>query len=110
MTGLKRAALFTISLIIGGTTFAADWEQPWTAVKGQSVEKCAATFQDFQLQAICMENEKEGYKEMQKDYGMPHDVAYKAKIRCERVFAGQFQLQSVCMKNERDGYEKMNTY
>lgn len=110
MTGLKHAALLIVSLAATSMTLAADWQEPWAAVKGQSVEKCAATFQDFQLQAICMENEKTGYKQMQGDYGMPHDIASKAKDRCERTFSGQFQLQDVCMKNEKTGYDKMSAY
>lgn len=110
MLSLYRV-VFSLTLLIGaGSVFASDWQEPWSVVKGQSVEKCAATFQDFQLQAICMENEKTGYREMQGDYGMPHDIASKAKDRCEQVFAGQFQLQSVCMKNEKAGYDKMSAY
>ncbi len=27
--------------------------------------RCARTFDDFQLQAVCMQNEKEGYDKMQ---------------------------------------------
>jgi hypothetical protein len=110
MTGFKHAAFFIASLAATGMTLAADWQEPWSVVKGRSVEKCAETFQDYQMQAICMDNEKAGYKEMQKDYGMPHDIASKAKERCEQVFAGLFQMQNVCMKNEKAGYDKMSAY
>jgi hypothetical protein len=110
MLGLCKLA-FSLTLLLGaGAVFASDWQEPWSVVKGQSVEKCAATFQDYQMQAVCMDNEKAGYSEMQGDYGIPHDKASKAKERCEQVFPGLFQLQSVCMKNEKVGYDKMSAY
>lgn len=110
MLSLYRV-VFSLTLLIGAeSVFASDWQEPWSVVKGRSVEKCAETFQDYQMQAVCMDNEKAGYKEMQKDYGMPHDIASKAKERCEQVFAGLFQMQNVCMKNEKAGYDKMSAY
>jgi len=46
---------------------------------------------------------------MQGDFGMPSDVARKAKEQCESTFQ-DFQLQAVCMKNEKKGYDKMKKY
>ena len=90
-------------------TFAGEWEKPWSSVKSAAAKRCAKIFEDFQLQAVCMENEKEGYDNMQGDFSMPHEIARKAKNRCERVFA-DFQLQAVCMQNEKEGYDKMKSY
>jgi hypothetical protein len=33
-------------------------------IAANAKERCARTFPQFQLQAICMENEKEGYEKM----------------------------------------------
>lgn len=110
MTGFKHLSTFACFAVVASSTMAADWQESWDSVKKLSIEQCQATFQDYQLQAVCMQNEKNGYKALQKDYGMPHDLASKAKDRCERTFSGQFQLQDVCMKNEKQGYDKMNSY
>lgn len=110
MIDAKKLATFTFVMAVASSTIAADWEEPWDSVKKLSIEQCQATFQDYQLQAVCMQNEKNGYKALQKDYGLPHDLASRAKDRCERTFSGQFQLQDVCMKNEKQGYDKMNSY
>lgn len=110
MTEFKNIALFAIFLVMAGMANSADWQEPWDSVKGKSIEACKSIFQDFQLQAICMDNEKKGYRDLQGDFGMPRDVASEAKERCERTFSGQFQLQAVCMKNEKEGYDKMSSY
>lgn len=88
---------------------AGGWEKSWSSVQGESAKKCAKLFDAFQLQAVCMDNEKQGYNKMQGNFGLPNDVARAAKERCERLFDA-FQLQAVCMQNEKDGYEKMKRY
>ncbi len=35
-------------------------------VAQKAKERCARTFDDFQLQAVCMQNEKAGYDQMQQ--------------------------------------------
>jgi hypothetical protein len=90
-------------------SFAGNWEKPCSQVKHISLAECKKTFEDYQLQKICMQNEKEGYRKMQGNFGMPPNIAYKAKERCARVFP-TFQLQAVCMENESNGYEKMKQY
>jgi len=89
-------------------TVTSPWEKPWASVKDAAKLRCAKIFEDFQLQAVCMENEQKGYNKMQDDFGMPSAVAKKAKERCERTFK-DFQLQAVCMENEKKGYDKMNS-
>jgi len=105
-----RVMTLTCCVIVSSSAFAGGWQEPWDSAKKLSIETCKSTFQEYQLQAVCMQNEKDGYKALQKDYGLPHDVASKAKDRCEQIFSGQFQLQDVCMKNEKEGYDKMNSY
>jgi hypothetical protein len=56
-----------------------------------------------------MDNEKNGYDAMQGNFGMPDDVASKAKERCTKIF-DTFQLQAVCMENELKGYSEMKKY
>ena len=96
-------------ICIFGNAVAGEWEKPWDSVKGAAAQRCRKSFDDFQLQAVCMDNEKEGYDKMQGDFGMPSDVARKAKERCERSTA-EFQIQEVCMENEKGGYDKMKSF
>jgi len=108
---LKKACLVVLLTVFAGVcsnAFAGEWEKPWASVKDAAKLRCAKTFEDFQLQAVCMENEKKGYDKMQDDFGMPSAVAQKAKERCERTFK-DFQLQAVCMENEKKGYDKMKS-
>lgn len=110
---LKKVVLVVLTTIVAGgvcgAAFAGEWERAWSSVKGAGAQRCAKVFEDFQLQAVCMENEKNGFDKMQGDFGMPNVLARKAKERCERVFQ-DFQLQAVCMENERKGYVKMKNY
>ena len=105
------SAMMTLNTIIcfSFPCAAADWEKPWSTVQGVQAAKCAQLFDAFQLQAVCMENEKRGYNKMQGTFEMPNDVAGKAKDRCASMF-DTFQLQAVCMENERTGYQKMKQY
>jgi len=112
MYNQKIIILILMSVIIfalASVTHAGNWQNSWSAEKGAAANRCAKTFEDYQLQAVCMDNEKDGYDKMQGDFGLPSSVAYKAKNRCVKVFA-DFQLQAVCMQNEKDGYDKMKNY
>ena len=109
MNTLKLASVIIIAASITTVGHAGDWQKPWNTEKAGSAALCAKTFEHYQLQAVCMENEKDGYEKMQGNFGLPSDVAKKAKARCSRTF-GLFQLQAVCMENEKDGYQKMKNY
>ena len=85
------------------------WQRPWPSVKAASAKQCAQIFDTYQMQAVCMDNERNGYEKMQSDFGMPADVATKAKAKCGEIF-DTFQMQAVCMQNEKKGYDKMNKY
>jgi hypothetical protein len=106
---LAAVAALSTAMLVTLPCVAADWQKEWSSVKGNSAKRCAELFDNFQLQAVCMENEKNGYDKMQGNVGMPADVANKAKDRCEKLF-DTFQLQAVCMENEHAGYEKMKQY
>lgn len=106
----KLSILVGVSLfVIVSTAYAGDWQNSWSSEKHAAAQRCAKTFDDYQLQAVCMDNEKAGYNKMQGNFGMPSSIAHKAKNRCARTF-DDFQLQAVCMQNEKDGYNKMQNY
>lgn len=110
MYKLKLSILVTVSLFaLVSTVHAGDWQSSWSSEKRAAAQRCAKTFDDYQLQAVCMDNEREGYNKMQGNFGLPSSVAHKAKNRCARTF-DDFQLQAVCMQNEKDGYDKMQNY
>jgi hypothetical protein len=88
---------------------AGNWTKSWSTEKAAAAQRCAKTFDQYQLQAVCMKNEKKGYDQMQGDFGLPPSIAEKAKFRCSRTF-DKFQLQAVCMKNEKKGYDQMQNY
>lgn len=95
--------------LITGFADAGNWQVSWESEKGAAISRCAKIFEDYQLQAVCMDNERKGYDKMQGSFGLPNTEAKKAKIRCARTFA-DFQLQAICMQNEKDGYDKMRKY
>ena len=97
LTGLPSVAL------------AGNWQKPWSAEKESAAERCEKSFAAFQLQAICMDGERDGYGKMQGNFGMPADIAQKVKTRCAKNFDA-FQLQAVCMENEKEGYAKIKGY
>lgn len=102
--------LISISLVVFvSVVHAGNWQSSWSSEKRSAAQRCAKTFDDYQLQAVCMDNEREGYNKMQGNFGLPSSVAHKAKNRCARTF-DDFQLQAVCMQNEKDGYDKMQNY
>jgi len=108
----KKKIIFLIVLGIFIIPFignAGDWQKSWSEVKSKSAVECRKIFNNYQLQAICMQNEINGYNKLQGNYGMPYDVAYKAKERCQQIFS-TFQLQDICMQNESNGYHKMKGY
>lgn len=77
------------------------------AAKDAATKRCEKQFESFQLQAVCLSNEKEGYEKLKGKFGMPEALSLKAKERCAKSFE-MFQLQAVCMSNEYDGYKKMH--
>ena len=106
----KISILVGVSLaVLVSAAHAGNWQNSWPSEKSAAAQRCAKTFDDYQLQAVCMDNEKEGYNKMQGNFGLPSSVARKAKVRCARTF-DDFQLQTVCMQNEKDGYGKMQKY
>jgi hypothetical protein len=104
-----QVALAVSLLFVCAASSAGNWQNSWATEKGAAAARCAKTFDNFQLQAVCMDNEKRGYDQMQGDFGMPSTVAEKAKIRCAKIF-DMFQLQAVCMENEKKGYDQMQQY
>jgi hypothetical protein len=107
--GLFWAFIAIVITGLSSAVLAGDWQKPWTTEKAGAAERCRKSFDDFQLQALCMDNERDGYDKMQGNFGMPPDVAYKAKVRCAKSF-DDFQLQALCMQNEKEGYDKMKDY
>ena len=94
---------------ICGHVFAGEWEKPWSSVKGAAMQRCERSVEEFRLQAVCMQLEKDGYDKMQGNFGLPSAVVRKAKERCERSVE-EFRLQAVCMQLEKAGYDKMKSY
>jgi hypothetical protein len=106
----KKVIFIGIVLIaFSSLAYSGNWKNSWGSEKGDAAKSCAETFDDYQLQAVCMRNEKVGYEKMQRNFGLPSSVAEKAKARCEQTF-DDFQLQAVCMQNEKDGYDEMQKY
>jgi len=103
------APITLCGVIIASVAQAGSWQNSWPSEVSAAKGRCSQAFDQYQLQAICMDNEREGYQKMQGSFGLPPDIADKAKLRCARVFE-QFQLQAICMENERDGYKKMQGY
>ncbi len=106
---IVNTLLTTCLLAASPIGYAGDWNKSWSSEKRASASHCAELFENYQLQAICMKNEKDGYQQMQGNFGLPSSVAFKAKQRCADIFKS-FQLQAVCMTNEKDGYDQMQAY
>lgn len=106
---IQRVCVLSSLALVAGSADAGSWQSSWASEKGSAASRCAKTFENYQLQAVCMDNERKGYDKMQDNFGLPNSEAQKAKIRCARTFA-DFQLQAVCMQNEKDGYDKMRNY
>lgn len=104
-----QVALVASLLVVSATSTAGNWQNAWSMEKGEAATRCANTFDNYQLQAVCMDNEKQGYDKMQDDFGLPPTAAQAAKIRCAKIF-DMFQLQAVCMENEKKGYDQMQQY
>lgn len=99
-----------ISLLsASATSSAGNWQNSWATEKGAAAARCAKTFDNYQLQVVCMDNEKKGYEKMQGNFGLLPTIAPAAKIRCAKIF-DMFQLQAVCMENEKKGYDQMQQY
>ncbi len=87
MNKQKISILVGVSLaVLVSTVHAGNWQNSWSSEKGSATQWCAKTFDDYQLQAVCMDNEREGYNKMQANFGLPSSVAHKAKVRCARTF------------------------
>lgn len=67
MNTLRFVSVIIIAASITFVVHAGDWQKPWNTEKVGSAALCAKTFEHFQLQAVCMENEKDGYQKM-KNY------------------------------------------
>ncbi len=66
-----RSVLAGIVLLMLATAgHAGDWRNAWESEKHAAAQRCAKTFADYQLQAVCMNNEKRGYDKMQGDFGL----------------------------------------
>jgi hypothetical protein len=105
----KRVCVMSAMLLVAQVSVAGDWQRSWAEEKAAAAARCAKTFDDYQLQAVCMSNEKEGYDKMKGNFGFAAAEALKAKARCARTFE-DFQLQAVCMQNEKEGFEKLQNY
>lgn len=79
MTGFKHLATLACFAVVASSTMAADWQESWDSVKKLSIEQCQSTFQDYQLQAVCMQNEKNGYKALQKRLRHASRLGFKSK-------------------------------
>lgn len=79
--------------------------EDWSSARSGALARCAARFEDFALQAVCLRNEEEAHQKMQGDFALPAPVARKAKKRCERSFK-EFSLQAACMENESEAYRR----
>lgn len=107
MYRLLRAAIVTaVCMLTAAVLAAGDWTGPWSQEKTAAKVRCQETFDDYQLQAVCMKNEKTGYEQMQEDFGLPSDLVNAAKDRCADTF-DSFAMQATCMENEKDGYDEL---
>lgn len=89
--------------------YAGDWQQPWSSEKRAAAQRCAKRYEDYRLQAVCMDNEKDGYDKIQGNFGLPSAIATSSKSRCAKTYES-FALQAVCMENINEGYQKMQKY
>jgi hypothetical protein len=77
-----RRILVAITFVPFATAVhAGDWHDSWSSQKGAAAKRCAKTFEDYQLQAVCMDNEKSGYDKMQGDFGLPSSVANSGRFQ-----------------------------
>ena len=60
------AGVLILTFLFIGNVYAANWRNSWVSEKGAAKERCAQHFDDYQLQAVCMQNEKDGYDKMQQ--------------------------------------------
>lgn len=100
---VSLAAIWLISVPLYA---AGDGSEPWSEEKAGAQARCEETFDDYQLQAVCMKNEKDGYEQMQEAFGLPSDLVDAAKARCAETF-DSFSMQATCLENEKKGYEEM---
>ncbi len=106
---MKSGILATFLVFFMDSANAVNWSNSWESEKAGSARECARIFKGYQMQAVCMGNQIRGYKKLQGNFGMPENIANKAKKSCARTFHN-FYMQSVCMGNEKKGYERMQQY
>jgi hypothetical protein len=83
------------------------YQNTWESERSAALERCARITKDYHLQSVCLDSEKEGFSEMQGNFGFSQDEARKAKLRCAKI-TDEFHLQAVCMENEKEGFDKIN--
>lgn len=87
-------------------TKPAETESGWDQVKSEAISRCEKRHESHSVQAGCLRNEENGYRDMQGDYDLPPDVAAKAKARCIARHES-WSLRSGCMRNESKGYKAL---
>lgn len=80
----------------------------WDVARHYSVQRCRDRHpDDYALQAGCVRNAERGFRDMKGDFGLPPQVAARAKAMCVRRHPGDFAIQAGCMRNQADGYAQM---
>lgn len=105
----RKLMLLGLMVVLSSAVQAGNWQNSWSVEKKQSAKYCAQLFDNYQLQAVCMDNERNGYQAMQGNFGFSSMQAQQAKQRCAQIFEA-FQLQAVCMQNEKNGFDAMQNY
>jgi len=68
--------------------------------------RCWRKHQGGSLQDACERNERNGWEQMQGNFGMPREIAAEAKARC-RERHQSYSLQAACMRNEKKGLAEL---
>ena len=76
LSGVYLAALVS-------SAHAGNWQNSWSSGKGAAAQRCAETFDDYQLQEVCMDNETEGHNKMQGNFWPPklHSTQSQSSLR-----------------------------
>lgn len=106
MRTLALVIALTLSMALAAYAGEVTWETPWSQARPYSLTKCAEIFDTFQMQKVCLDNERDGYNALQGDYGMPKKITRRAKTKCAEIF-DTFQMRHVCMQNEASGYKAL---
>lgn len=85
----------------------AQVRRSWDQERPEALRRCQNRYPDnFTMQNGCLTNEERGFNSWSGDFGMPPDVAAKAKARCEQRQSTWF-LRQGCMVNESNSYAKL---